>query len=539
MASSKNYDVIIVGAGIAGCALAHGLSTAPRDKPLRIALVERSLAEPDRIVGELLQPGGVIALKRLGLESCLEGIDAIPVNGYCVVKDGQTVHIPYPGKYEGRSFHHGRFIMKLREAAMKAKGVDVIEGSVTELIQTKNSRRILGASVTKKGENGAEDTKYSLYADLVIVADGCFSNFRNQVMGKTSCKPVTKSHFVGAVLEDAKLPIPHHGTVALVKGFGPVLLYQISEHDTRILIDVKQPLPDDLKGHIINNIIPQLPSNLHQPIYTALEKDRLRRMPNSFLPPIKQGARHSKEGAILIGDSWNMRHPLTGGGMTVALNDVVVLRDLLVSLPDFKNWKAMKSTLHDWHWSRKPLASTVNILSVALYDLFGADSDELQVLRTGCFKYFELGGECINGPVSLLSATTPSPALLAYHFFSVAFYAIWVMFTHPVEVPTQSPPKSISNGNGHASGNGHANGVKPVLKRPSIIQYPALCIKSILVFWTACVVFGPLVWSEVRWWSPLDTSKRNHVLINALLPFVVLAVAVSGVVPGTEFLSIR
>jgi hypothetical protein len=29
---------------------------------------------------------------------------------------------------------------------------------------------------------------------------------------------------------------------------------------------------------------------------------------------------------------------------------------------------------------------------------------ELEVLRTGCFKYFELGGECVNGPVSILSA---------------------------------------------------------------------------------------------------------------------------------------
>ena len=113
----SSYDVVIVGAGIAGCALAHALSTLPRSKPLRIGLVERSLSEPDRIVGELLQPGGVIALKLLGIESCLEGIDAVPVKGYCVVEGGKAVHIPYPGKHEGRSFHHGRFIMKLREAA--------------------------------------------------------------------------------------------------------------------------------------------------------------------------------------------------------------------------------------------------------------------------------------------------------------------------------------------------------------------------------------------------------------------------------------
>ena len=33
-----------------------------------MTIVERDLAEPDRIVGELLQPGGYRALKKLGLE---------------------------------------------------------------------------------------------------------------------------------------------------------------------------------------------------------------------------------------------------------------------------------------------------------------------------------------------------------------------------------------------------------------------------------------------------------------------------------------
>lgn len=250
-----HYDIIIVGAGIAGCALAHGLSTLPRSTPLRIGVVERSLAEPDRIVGELLQPGGVMALKRLGIESCLEGIDAITVNGYCVVEDGKSVHIPYPGSYEGRSFHHGRFIMKLREAARKAKGVELIEATVTELIEGDRSGTIVGVGLTKKGADGAEDIKETLFANLVIVADGCFSNFRNSVMGASAVKPDTKSHFIGAILEDARLPIPNHGTVALVKGFGPVLLYQISEHDTRMLVDVKQPLPSDLKVNLFSRAI--------------------------------------------------------------------------------------------------------------------------------------------------------------------------------------------------------------------------------------------------------------------------------------------
>lgn len=57
-------DVVVVGAGIVGSALATTLGRQGRS----VILVERSLKEPDRIVGELLQPGGVAALKHLGLE---------------------------------------------------------------------------------------------------------------------------------------------------------------------------------------------------------------------------------------------------------------------------------------------------------------------------------------------------------------------------------------------------------------------------------------------------------------------------------------
>ena len=250
---TKNYDVIIVGAGIAGSALAHGLSTLPRSKPLRIALVERSLSEPDRIVGELLQPGGVLALKKLGIDWCLEGIDAIIEKGYCVIENGKSVRIPYPEPHEGRSFHHGRFIMRLREAASKANGVDVLEGTVTGLILADGSNKVVGVKVTRKAGEGTKDIKDELCADVTIIADGCFSNFRNIIMGPSAVKPTTKSHFFGVILEDARLPIPNHGTVALVQGYGPVLTYQIGSRETRILIDLKIPLPSDPK--VCNNFV--------------------------------------------------------------------------------------------------------------------------------------------------------------------------------------------------------------------------------------------------------------------------------------------
>ncbi|KAI0710926.1 squalene monooxygenase [Earliella scabrosa] len=474
---SASYDVLIVGAGVAGSALAHALSSAAvaRGRSLRICLLERSMAEPDRIVGELLQPGGMMALKKLGLEGCVEGIDAIPTYGYCVMLGGQPVHIPYPDGHEGWSFHHGRFIQALRAKARAAERVEVVEATVSELIECPLTGRVLGVRATRKEEGAVE--KEAFFADLTVVADGCFSNFRSQVMGKAAIQPELKGHFVGLVLEDAQLPIPKHGTVMLIDGFGLVLSYQIGTHDTRILVDVKHPVPSDLKGYIVQNIIPRLPASLHLPAQKAIENDRLRRMPNSLLPASEQG-KQTKEGVLLLGDSWNMRHPLTGGGMTVAFNDVVLLRDMLLDVKDLADWSEIQGVLHRWHWERKSLSSTVNILSVALYDLFSASDPMLEVLRTGCFKYFELGGNCVREPVTLLAAIEQSPALLFRHFFTVAFYSIWVLFTHPRQV-------------------GSVDG-KPVYARPRPDEYPLLAVKSVQVFWTACVVFMPLLWSEFR-----------------------------------------
>jgi squalene monooxygenase len=62
-----------VGAGVVGSACAFALAEQGRSVVVVGALSdpERDWNEPDRIVGELLQPGGVKALESLGLESTL------------------------------------------------------------------------------------------------------------------------------------------------------------------------------------------------------------------------------------------------------------------------------------------------------------------------------------------------------------------------------------------------------------------------------------------------------------------------------------
>ena len=270
-------DIIIVGAGIAGCGLAYSLSHTGH----RILLIERDLSPPDRIVGELLQPGGVAALRKLGMGDCLEGIDATPVEGYCVYMQGKEVPISYPtleacvgegqpvtseekswsrsGKKEGRSFHHGRFINSLRQKVIKdAPNVTVVEGIVKQLVTCDQTTKVIGVSVGHKV--GTETVTRNYYAPLTIIADGCFSKFRKiatEEIGSTASKKVaqpvattkTKSHFIGLVIKDVELPQAHHGTVCLTPA-GPVLLYQIADEakETRLLVDVKGTLPSISDG---------------------------------------------------------------------------------------------------------------------------------------------------------------------------------------------------------------------------------------------------------------------------------------------------
>merc|ERR1712146_423425 len=63
----------------------------------KVVLFERDLKEQDRIVGELLQPGGLRSLERLGIDDCAKTeCDSIPVHGYAIFQ-GATTENSNPG----------------------------------------------------------------------------------------------------------------------------------------------------------------------------------------------------------------------------------------------------------------------------------------------------------------------------------------------------------------------------------------------------------------------------------------------------------
>ncbi|KAM7216182.1 Squalene epoxidase domain containing protein [Rhypophila decipiens] len=514
----READVVVVGAGVFGCAIAFALANQGRS----VILLERWMHEPDRIVGELLQPGGREALKKLGLDKCVEGIDAIPCYGYHVMYHGDDVIIPYPivdanGKVqvqnpqleangshaaaadgnghaaanghheedeaeeekkslldkktnkrpEGVSFHHGRFIMQLRKACANHANITIFETNVLETIPDEHSKQILGVKTRTTLENNQKKEDY-FFGQLTIIADGYDSKFRKQILGST---PVVRSKFYALELIDCPFPPQGFGHVIIGNAF-PVLMYQIGTHETRALIDVPEkleaasPKNGGVRGYIMNVVVPTLPESVRPSVLAALADGRIpKSMPNSWLPATKQ-THHA--GVLLLGDAYNMRHPLTGGGMTVAFNDVVTLSQLLhpSRIPNLSDPVAIKAAMKQFSWKRKSLTSIINVLAQALYSLFAADDAQLRALQKGCFRYFQMG--YTDEPVGLMAGLIHRPFVLAYHFFTVAFVAIWLNLV------------DVCGGS-----------LLGVWKAPLGV------VDAFLILWRACVVFLPVLWTEL------------------------------------------
>lgn len=60
-----------------------------------------------------------------------------------------------------------------------------------------------------------------------------------------------------------------------------------------------------------------------------------------------------KKGVIVLGDAFNMRHPLIASGMMVVLSDVLILRHLLKPLENLANVTQVSQVIKNFNDIRK------------------------------------------------------------------------------------------------------------------------------------------------------------------------------------------
>jgi len=409
MEPTTRFDVCIIGAGVAGGVLAAYLGA----NGMRVAVVEKNMAEQERMIGELLQPGGVIKLQELGLEHLLDELDAQEIEGYGLFMNGDNFKISYPvenGKtLTGRGLRNGKFVQRIRQHILSLQNVTVIEGTVQQLNEADG--RVTGIKYTEKNSEESKD----LSAKLTVVCDGMFSAFRGQL---SSNEKKVSSYFLGMILKDCNLPFKNHGHVIVAKP-SPCLVYPISSNETRILIDfpgTEAPRKSaELTSYLSETIAPQMPAQIAPSFLAAVAEGKFKVMPNHLIP----AKPFTKAGVAMIGDSLNMRHPLTGGGMTAAFSDIQNLGSRLIALPKSDSIEPVDEAVAAFYATRHKQNATINILADALYGVMKNED-----LKTACYDYLKSGGKHALEPIAILSAISRDEQLLLRHFFAVALYGV-------------------------------------------------------------------------------------------------------------------
>jgi len=183
MIENKHYDVVIVGAGPAGCASAYQLS----GHGLKIALIDKEYFPRDKICGDALSadvinqffrmdPDLLQKFEQLGAKKASHGVRFFAPNQECLDIDFKNPkHKQAAGFISKREDFDEFFFNQVKDK----KDVDVFLGEIVESVQT-NQESI--ALVTKK---------YQFNTSIALGADGAHSILNKQLTNNK----IEKDHY--------------------------------------------------------------------------------------------------------------------------------------------------------------------------------------------------------------------------------------------------------------------------------------------------------------------------------------------------------
>jgi len=344
---TTNTDIVVVGAGPAGCAVARAYALAGQ----RVVLLEAEEQGKSRkrFAGEWLHPQGVDALKKLGFDA-ITAMQGRPQGRGFVVYPGHgesPVKLDYVEGQRGLAFHHGDLVDEMRQVVAQTEGVTFRQGVRVATVDD--------AGVTLESGERVE-------ASRVIGADGRSSVVRRSLRGSGSHKAM--SAMTGILLEGVKAPYPEYGHVFLGKP-SFLLGYEIAPSVVRICVDVPLKYKTEMKDPewLIAATRDTLPPVWRKPCEEQIRGGHLRWQANHFLARADYGNGHR----VLIGDAAGHTHPLTATGITNGLVDAMEL----VAKKDFREFAR----------SRRRACRVPELLSRALYDCFSKEDAFSQSLR--------------------------------------------------------------------------------------------------------------------------------------------------------------
>ncbi len=448
---AHRYDVVIIGAGIAGCAAAQALAQADDGRRRKILLIDRHPGSSPRFAGEFIHPRGAQILEDLGFYGALKAAGAIDVDGFTVLEraDGRYVELPYgeipDQRPHGLAAHHKTLVRTMRQVVARTPQVELFEGwSIVDLLRSGD--RINGVVIS--GPGGAQ---VKIHADLVVGADGKASQVRK--LAGIPDQRQTVGFTVGLELRNARLPAPTWGNIIL-GAWGPVLVYPISRDPSgdivyRVTLDLPANLPAKgarLAEFLLETFVPFLPHPLADQIADAIVSHK---GPFEMAPTVNLPAPTAVQpGLALIGDAGGCSHPITASGMTMGLRDAECLGEEARRRHDAPAHEAWldDSSLRRYRAEHDRYVPTRQALADAIYEVFRGGNEGARAIQRALFDYWASGAVARVRSMALLSCAEGRPAVFLSEYLKAARYAIEssLVARHAAHLPTRDRLRQVS-----------------------------------------------------------------------------------------------
>ncbi|MBC8071781.1 MAG: FAD-dependent monooxygenase, partial [Deltaproteobacteria bacterium] len=424
-----HYDVVIIGAGLAGCATAQALSLADPQRRRRVLLVDRHPDVHPRFSGEWIHPRGAQVLEELGFYGALRDAGAVDGAGFAVFEnaDAPWVDLAYAAidgeRPRGLSVHHKVLVRTMRKVLRERGQVEICEGFTACELRRDEDGRFCGVVLEDaKGES------FALACDLIVAADGKGSTVR-----KLAAIPDTRETIgftAGVEVRGASLPAPGYAHV-LLGAWGPILAYPILREDgeliTRITFDLPRELPvkgHAIKKHLLAAYVPFIPAPLSGQVAAAILATRGQL---EMAPTVNLKVPDSVEpGLVLVGDAAGCSHPITASGMTMGLRDAENLGEQAARralAPVGEPWLD-EGALRRYRVEHDRYVPTRQALADAIYEAFRGESEGSRAIRRALFDYWRSGVTARRRSMSLLSCAEASASVFISEYLRAAGYAL-------------------------------------------------------------------------------------------------------------------
>lgn len=307
VSTTEHADIVIVGARIAGCAMAIRFAEAGK----RVALLDRGARETDVLSTHYLQD--LRLWDELGVLHELHALGAPPLHSTRTVMDGVDMSVYHP-QWPRMCVRRAGLDEMLRKR-VEAVGVPVRTGMTVSRMLTERNGRVSGVLAI-----GADGTEHRIMAPLVVGADGRNSTVAKLVNAKKYAVTTNDRDAIWRYYRNLPTPLEFQ----LVRD-GRDIYFMVPCDDGLTLV-VAQPTRDDPRPYYrdravfeenAQRIIPTL-RGLFDGAEQVGEPRQVRRMDGYF----REAA---GPGWALIGDSGHFKDVITGQGISDALRQVRAL----------------------------------------------------------------------------------------------------------------------------------------------------------------------------------------------------------------------